>query len=125
MEGYFTGTGRATRAIAAAGRGRQDVACGQALPQDLGDWQPTIEFVLGPLGCAKDLAEVSALDFSRSVERNNDMFCREGLGALIAKLADGLPVQLSRPASHIDWSERNRIEIRTPKGPFFPPTSFF
>jgi monoamine oxidase len=116
MEDYLTATVRANRAIAEAGRGRQDVACAQALPKDLGDWQPTIEFALGPFGCAKDLAEVSALDFSRSVERNNDMFCREGLGALIAKLADGLPVQLSRPASLIDWSERNRIEIRTAKG---------
>jgi len=116
MEDYLTATVRANRAIAEAGRGRQDVSCAQALPKDLGDWQPTIEFALGPFGCAKDLAEVSALDFSRSVERNNDMFCREGLGALIAKLADGLPVQLSRPASLIDWSERNRIEIRTAKG---------
>ena len=116
MEDYLTATVRANRSIAEAGRGRQDVSCAQALPKDLGDWQPTIEFVLGPFGCAKDLAEVSALDFSRSVERNNDMFCREGLGALIAKLADGLPVQLSRPASLIDWSERNRIEIRTAKG---------
>jgi monoamine oxidase len=116
MEDYLTATVRANRAIGEAGRGRQDVSCAQALPKDLGDWQPTIEFVLGPFGCAKDLAEVSALDFSRSVERNNDMFCREGFGALIAKLADGLPVQLSRPASLIDWSERNRIEIRTAKG---------
>src|SRR5882672_482536 len=116
MEDYLTATVRANRSIAEAGRGRQDVSCAQALPKDLGDWQPTIEFLLGPFGCAKDLAEVSALDFSRSVERNNDMFCREGLGALIAKLADGLPVQLSRPASLIDWSERNRIEIRTAKG---------
>lgn len=116
MEDYLTATVRANRAIAEAGRGKQDVSCAQALPKDLGDWQPTIEFVLGPFGCAKDLAEVSALDFSRSLERNNDMFCREGLGALIAKLADGLPVQLSRPASFIDWSERNRIEIRTAKG---------
>ncbi len=116
MEDYLTATVRANRAIGDAGRGRQDVSCAQALPKDLGDWQPTIEFVLGPFGCAKDLAEVSALDFSRSVERNNDMFCREGFGALIAKLADGLPVQLSRPASLIDWSERNRIEIRTAKG---------
>ena len=116
MEDYLTATVRANRAIGEAGRGRQDVSCAQALPKDLGDWQPTIEFALGPFGCAKDLAEVSALDFSRSVERNNDMFCREGLGALIAKLADGLPVQLSRPASLIDWSERNRIEIRTAKG---------
>jgi monoamine oxidase len=116
MEDYLTATVRANHAIGEAGRGRQDVSCARALPKDLGDWQPTIEFVLGPFGCAKDLAEVSALDFSRSVERNNDMFCREGLGALIAKLADGLPVQLSRPASLIDWSERNRIEIRTTKG---------
>ena len=116
MEDYLTATVRANRAIAEASRGRQDISCAQALPKDLGDWQPTVEFVLGPFGCAKDLGEVSALDFSRSVERNNDMFCREGLGALVVKLADGLPVQLSRPASHIDWSERNRIEIRTAKG---------
>jgi len=116
MEDYLTATVRANRAIAEAGRGRQDISCAQALPKDLGDWQSTIEFVLGPFGCAKDLAEVSALDFSRSLERNNDVFCREGLGALILKLADGLPVQLSRPASLIDWSERNRIEIRTAKG---------
>ena len=116
MEDYLTATVRANRAIAEAGRGKQDASCAQALPKDLGDWQPTIEFALGPFGCAKELAEVSALDFSRSLERNNDMFCREGLGALIAKLADGLPVQLSRPASFIDWSERNRIEIRTAKG---------
>jgi monoamine oxidase len=116
MEDYLTATVRANRAIGEAGRGRQDVSCAQALPKDLGDWQRTIEFVLGPIGCAKDLAEVSALDFARSVERDSDMFCRQGLGALVAKLADGLPVQLSRPASRIDWSERNRIEISTAKG---------
>jgi len=38
---------------------------------------------------------------------------------LIAKLADGLPVQLSNPASRIDWSERNHIEIATAKGRLF------
>ncbi len=64
-----------------------DISCAQALPKDLGDWQQTIEFVLGPFGCGKDLAEVSALDFSRSAERDVDAFCRQGFGALIAKLA--------------------------------------
>ncbi len=44
------------------------------------------------------------------------MFCRQGLGALIARLADGLPVQLSNPVTRIDWSERNRIEIVTARG---------
>jgi monoamine oxidase len=122
MEDYLTATVRVSRAIGEAARGKQDVSCAQALPKDLGDWQPTIEFVLGPFGCAKDLAEVSALDFARSAERDNDMFCREGLGSLIVKLADGLPVQLSRPASLIDWSERNRIEISTPKGRLYART---
>jgi monoamine oxidase len=122
MEDYLTATVRANRAIAEAGRGKQDVSCAQALPKDLGDWQPMIEFVLGPFGCAKDLTDVSAVDFARSAERDNDMFCRQGLGALIAKLADGLPVQLSSPASRIDWSERNHIEISTAKGRVFART---
>jgi len=123
MEDYLTATVRANRAIGDAGRGKQDVSCAQALPKDLGDWQPLIEFVLGPFSCAKDLAEVSALDFSRSAERDTDMFCRQGLGALIAKLADGLPVQMSSPVTRIDWSERNRIEIITAKGRVFARTA--
>ena len=48
-----------------------------------------IEFVLGPYGAGKDLAEISAVDFSRGAERDNDAFCRQGFGALIAKLAAG------------------------------------
>ena len=122
MEDYLTAMVRANRAIGEAGRGRLDVSCAQALPKDLADWKQTIEFVLGPFGCAKDLADVSAADFARSAERDNDTFCRQGFGALIAKLADGLPVQLSNPASRIDWSERKHIEIVTAKGRFFSRT---
>src|SRR5579871_1538363 len=116
MEDYLTAMVRANRAIGEAGRGRQDISCAQALPKDLGDWQRTIEFVLGPFGCAKDLTDVSAADFARSAERDNEMFCRQGFGALVARLAEGLPVQLSNPVSRIDWSERNRIEIVTARG---------
>src|SRR6516165_3505397 len=111
MEDYLTALVRANRAIGEAGRGRLDVPCAQVLPTDLADWQQTIEFVLGPLGCAKDLVDVSAVDFARSAERDADAFCRQGFGALIAKLADDLPVQLSNPATRIDWSERSHIEI--------------
>ena len=52
----------------------------------------SVEFVLGPFGCAKDLADVSALDFARSAERDVDAFCRAGYGTLLAKLGEGLPV---------------------------------
>src|SRR4030095_15033783 len=84
---------RANRAIQEAARGKVDVACMQALPKDLGDWRAAVEFVLGPFGCAKNLDEVSAVDFARALERDTDAFCRQGFGALVAKLAIDLPVQ--------------------------------
>jgi len=115
MEDYLTGSVRANRAIIDVGRGRADIPAAQALPRDLADWQRTIEFVLGPFGCGKDLAEVSAADFARSAERDMDAFCRQGFGALIARLGAGLTVDLGNPVSRIDWSGRN-VEIETTKG---------
>ncbi len=114
MEDYITSLVRANRSIADAGRsGKGDVSCGQVLPKDLGEWQRTIEFVLGPYGCAKDLANISAADFARSVERDTNSFCRQGFGALIAKLGADLPVQFSNPVTRIDWGGRIGVEVDT------------
>jgi monoamine oxidase len=116
MEDYLGGTVRATTAIADAAR-KSDLSCAQALPKDLGGWRSTIEFVLGPFGCAKDLAEVSALDFSRSAERDIDLLCRQGFGALLAKLASGIPVELSNPVTRISWGARaGGVEVETARG---------
>lgn len=116
MEDYLSAIVRASRAIIEAGRGRSDLSCAQALPKDLADWQRTVEFVLGPFGCAKDLADVSAADFARSAERDVDSFCRQGFGALVAKLGESLPVQLSNPATRINWGARNGVDIETANG---------
>ena len=40
-------------------------------------------------------------DFAHSAERDNDVLCRQGFGALLAKLATGLPVELSNPVSRM------------------------
>ena len=93
---------RANTAIQDAAR-KSDIACAQVLPKDLGEWRPTVEFVLGPYGCSKELAEVSAADFSRSGERDNSAFCRQGFGALLAKLAAPLPLLLATPVKVIEW----------------------
>src|SRR5262249_38513447 len=82
---------------------------------DLGDWRATMEFVLGPFECGKGLDEVSAMDLARSATRDGNAFCREGVGTLLAKLADGLPIQLSTPVKTIDWSGR-WIEVQFPRG---------
>ncbi len=114
IEDFLATLVRANHAIADAGRGKVDMPCAQALPKDLGDWRSTIEFALGPFGCAKDLAEVSAFDFAKSAERDIDAFCRQGFGALLAKLAENLPVALSAPVTRIEWS--GTAEVQTPKG---------
>jgi monoamine oxidase len=115
MEDFLAAIVRANRAIQEAARGKADVACMQALPKDLGEWRPAVEFVLGPFGCGKGLEEISAMDFARALERDADAFCRQGFGALVAKLAADLPVQLGVAAVRM-LSTRNAVEIETTRG---------
>jgi monoamine oxidase len=115
MEEFLSAAVRARRAFADAARGKADVACAQVMPKDLGEWRDSVEFFLGPFGCGKELSEISAVDFVRSAERDAGAFCRQGAGALLAKLAEGLPIELSRPVSEIE-SWRAGAEIVTPAG---------
>lgn len=117
MEDFLSSLVRANSAIADAAR-KSDVACTQALPKELGEWRPTIEFVLGPYGCSKELADVSTADLARSGERDNNAFCRQGYGTLLARLAAPLPLLLSTPVKTIEWWSRARIEVETTKGQF-------
>ena len=113
LEDFLALQVRANRAITEAAR-KGDVACARALPNDLGEWRPTVEFTLGPFGCGKELAQVSALDFAKSAERDVDAFCRQGFGALLAGFADGIAVRLSTPVTAIDM--RRGLSLETPKG---------
>jgi monoamine oxidase len=115
MEDYLATLVRASRAIQEAARGKADVASMQALPKDLGDWRPAVEFVLGPYAYGKTLDELSAMDFSRALERDVDAYCRQGYGALLAKLATDLPVQFGVAAQRV-LSLRNAVEIETTRG---------
>ena len=119
MEDFLASLVRANAAIADAAR-RSDVACAQVLPKDLGEWRPTIDFVLGAYGCGKDLADVSTIDLFRAAEHDNGAFCRQGLGAFVAKLAPMNVTQLATPVTGIDWG-RSIVEVETPKGQFRAP----
>ena len=115
MEDYLASIVRANRAIQDSARGKSDLSCAQALPKDLGTWRESVEFALGPFGCGKNFDDVSAMDFARSLERDIDAFCRQGLGTLVAKLAEGIPVQLRMPVTQLQ-STRNTVEIETARG---------
>jgi monoamine oxidase len=106
---------RANRAIDDAARGRGDVSCASVLPKDLGDWAATVEFLLGANATGKDLKELSALDKIRAQDRSAALSCRQGLGSLIAKLGEGLPVSLATPATRLGWSGRD-VTVETPAG---------
>jgi heterodisulfide reductase subunit A-like polyferredoxin len=113
-EEFLAALVRANRAIDDASR-KGDLPCAAALPKDLGDWADAAEFVLGANFAGKDLKDVSAIDKARAQDRNAALACRQGLGTLIAKLAEQLPLSLSTPANRISWSNRD-VTVETPAG---------
>lgn len=109
---------RANRAIDDSARtvGKIDLPCAALLPKDLGEWAGATEFVLGPMATGRDLKDVSSLDQFRAQDRDTAALCRQGLGTLVAKLADAVPVVLSSPVSRIVWSGRDlQVETQTGK----------
>src|ERR1700730_16896892 len=114
-EEFLAALVRANRAIDEASRGKVDVACASVLPKDLGDWAGTAEFVLGANTKGKDLKDVSAIDKARAQERTAAIACRQGLGTLIAKLGEQVPLTLSTPARRIRWSNRD-VTVETKAG---------
>ena len=113
-EEFLAALVRANRAIDEAAR-KGDVACASVLPKELGDWTGTADFVLGANGTGKDLREVSVIDKSRAQDRNAAIGCRQGVGALVAKLGEGVPTALSTPVNQIIWNNRD-VAVETPSG---------
>ena len=113
-EEFLAALVRANRAIDDASR-KADVSCASVLPKDLGDWAGTAEFVLGANFAGKDLKDISVIDKARAQDRNAAIACRQGLGTLIAKLGEQVPLSLSTPASRISWSNRD-VTVETPAG---------
>ena len=113
-EEFLAALVRANRAIDDASR-RSDVSCASVLPKDLGNWAGTAEFVLGANFAGKDLKELSVVDKARAQDRNSAIACRQGLGVLIAKLGEQVPLSLSTPANRISWGSRD-VTVETPSG---------
>jgi monoamine oxidase len=114
-EQFLAGLVRANRAIDEAARGRLDTSCAQALPKDLGDWNATTDFVLGAGATGKDVSELSAMDKAHASDRSAALGCRQGIGTLVAKLGEQLPMTLYTPATRIVWSNRD-VSVETPSG---------
>lgn len=114
-EDFLANLVRANRAIGDAVRGKPDMPAAAGLPKDLGVWAGTTDFVLGTQPTGKDLKDLSALDLVSMAQRDGPLACRQGLGTLVAKLGDGLPIVLSTPVTRIAWSGKD-AQVETSAG---------
>ena len=102
--------------IGTAGDRGRDISAASAVA-DNGPWQNTAEFIMGPWSMAKDLDRFSCADWWNS-ETQNDWFCGEGFGTLVADHLGDMPVALETKVSRIRWGgsgvtvETNRGSIR-------------
>lgn len=64
---------------------------------------------VAPAGC-------SSRDFARYVWEGDDWPVLDGLGALVARHARSVPVELSTPVTRIAWHGREHVAVDTPRG---------
>ncbi|MDK9697759.1 MAG: FAD-dependent oxidoreductase [Siculibacillus sp.] len=102
------------QAIHEAGRRGVDVAASEMLPRGLGRVGDLVAFAVGALDCGKDLDRASSLDLARA-RRGSHHVVAGGHGALLARLAEGLPIVTGVAAVRIDRSGR-RIRVETSAG---------
>lgn len=69
-----------------------------------GPWNATIAHWLGSQINAAELNGISLEDFARTELEGPNLLPREGVGGLVARLAEGLPVRLHHAVTRLDWS---------------------
>ena len=77
-------------------------------------WYPVFTHIVGLITSALP-DQLSTLDYWRGDETGEDYPVRNGLGALVCKLGEGLRVHLSTSVSHINWSG-STVRILTEQG---------
>jgi monoamine oxidase len=110
LEVFLAAEVRAQRALREPPKGKADIPAERLLPNDLGVWKSSLEFMFGPYATSQDLADISAADLVRTVERTGVSFCRQGYGALLAKQAAGLTIRLKTPVTMIAWGKSSVLE---------------
>jgi monoamine oxidase len=104
---------RAAEAIAAAARAGRDVPASTVLPADL-QFRPLFDAVMS-WSMGVDTADLSTADFAASEDVDVNWAVREGLGSVVASVAEGLDVVLDCPVTAIDWSG-SRVRLATASG---------
>ena len=79
------------------------------------EWTLTSEAMIGSLSMARDLENVSDLDWYIA-EEGEDWFCKQGFGTLVAHHWADVPVTLNTTVTSID-ADRDTVTVQTSGGP--------
>lgn len=91
------------KAINKAAKKGRDVAAADVIPGEL-PWAGAVQSWLGPMDYGVDFDQISTMDDWHGGSDQPSYFVREGLGAVVATKADGLPIKLNTKVTHVDWS---------------------
>jgi monoamine oxidase len=104
---------RITKHITAATKKRKDISAFDAVSTQ-NDWSLTAFAHIGSLSMARDMGDVSAMDWY-SAESGVDWFCEEGFGTLLALHWANIPVTLNTAVSALDASS-DAVTVKTTSG---------
>jgi monoamine oxidase len=79
-----------------------DIAAAEAAPRD-GPWDATVAAWQGRVIAAWPLEAISLRDFAATLLSGANLLPEGGLGALVARLGEGLPVTLRAPVARLRW----------------------
>jgi monoamine oxidase len=93
---------------AAARDGAPDRAAASAAPRG-GPWDATVAHWEGAQICAAELARMSLHDFAATALDGPNLILRDGVGGLVARLAEGLPIRLGARVERLSWGARGVV----------------
>lgn len=82
--------------------GGADISVAEAVPRG-GAWDATVAAWQGEIIAAAPLDRVSLEDFAATALDGGNMLPEAGLGTLLARLAEGLPIRLSALVRRLEW----------------------
>lgn len=104
---------RIERALERAGTQGKDVAAASVVPDV--PFGATVQSWIGAMDHGVDFDQLSTVDYWEGAEDQPSYLVREGLGAVVATLAQDLPIALNSAVTAIDWSGTG-VTVETTQG---------
>ncbi|WP_050927715.1 flavin monoamine oxidase family protein [Aestuariivita boseongensis] len=110
---YDRAWGAVDRALSNAGRAGKDIAASSVVPEM--PYSATVQSWVGAMDYGVDFDQLSTADYWNSGSDQPSFIVKEGLGAIVATLAEGLPIVLNAPVTAIDYSGPG-VRVETAQG---------